>query len=397
MHFALIIDCDKVISPNINILQNLPPIPPLTQKDYKLGLILVINKQNYEQLTNANYGEERIKILSSIQSVFSSYIFYNEKKGICVLNYNIDFISEILEAFFTTLPPNILLWVSIPLNKDIKLFVQNGFNSPYITTLTPLQTSIEPSIALIKRNIKKEEIKATLTSNKIAHLIQEYNKNKEGCSLFAKFSNKAIAFLKTTSKKGITINKDGTKSQKELTGELEIEDVIQENNKIIYIIDVNKSSVSSGEEEEVNVSATRYNFHSHPEEAYVRHSVSKAWPSLTDYLGYLKLGKNTIFHCVATLEGIYIINFGEYWGNRLNKIDKKFIKKHYDIDHKRNYTPTEYIEKVNKILYKGYSIYNLHFLAWYEANKIFQVHFPVISNSCLVSQEIVDNHKKIHG
>jgi hypothetical protein len=249
---------------------------------------------------------------------------------------------------------------------------------------------------LTRENVKNRETDPETTLNKVRHLVENYT-NEKNCSLYAKLSKKAVSFLKTASKKGITVNKDGSKSQKELTGELEIEKVVRQGEKIIYIIDVNRGSIESGDEEDVNVVATRYNFHSHPEEAYVRHSVEKAWPSVTDYLGYLKLGKNTIFHCVATLEGVYIINFGKHWGNRLKEVSRKFVSKHYDINHKMHYSPEVYIQKINKILFKGYPIYVLHFFRWENAEAVFKVDFPFIQNSCLVSQEIVDKHGKIHS
>jgi hypothetical protein len=205
-----------------------------------------------------------------------------------------------------------------------------------------------------------------------------------------------VEFLRKTSKMGITMNKNGKKSQKELTGELYVKEVVKDTNGFVYIIDINKNSITSGEEENVNVSPTRYNFHSHPHEAYVRHSVDKAWPSQTDYLGYHKLGQNTIFHCVATLEGVYILSFGAYWGSHLKDVSRSFIGKHYDIDHKEKYTPEEYVEKINSIMYKGKPIYELRYFPWEKAGSVFEAYFPQINSSCLMSQKIVENYNKVY-
>ena len=82
----------------------------------------------------------------------------------------------------------------------------------------------------------------------------------------------------------------------------------------------NPNSLISGIEEEVDAVLNRYNFHTHPREAYIRNNVVKGWPSAQDYLGFIDLDGNTIFHSVITLEGVYINGIGSIQYNT-SKID----------------------------------------------------------------------------
>jgi hypothetical protein len=252
---------------------------------------------------------------------------------------------------------------------------------------------IPPCAVLTRQNIPSDPDTSVATLNKVLYAIEQYKNNGQSCYLFAKLSPRAIGFLKEAPKIGISVEGN---SQKELTGELYVKDVIHENGKFIYIIDIDKNSIESGSQENVDVSATRYNFHSHPHEAYVRHSVEKAWPSVTDYLGYYKLGNNTIFHCVATLEGVYVLSFSPHWGSKLKKVSGKFIDKNFEIDHKEPYTPEEYVQKVNGILYKGHPIFEVKYFPWQNVDSVFKVFYAQTGSSCLPSEQIVEKYKKIH-
>lgn len=385
---------------------------PETSKGYEPGLILLMNNINIlKSLEELILGDKRISFIDSenfLKNIKAHFwVLYNEKKKIAILDSKIyNYLSDILPCLLSGLDNSTILWVLLPLEDtdftaQTQAFISQGFTNPYITTLTPMGTPIgdptKAGVSLSRENIPRELNSSSDVLNKVYHVIEQYKKNDGVCSLYARLSQRAVEFLKKTSKMGITMNKDGKKSQKELTGELYVRDVVRDpQNMFVYVIDINKNSIASGEEENVNVSPTRYNFHSHPHEAYVRHSVDKAWPSQTDYLGYHKLGKNTIFHCVATLEGVYILSFGAYWGSHLNEIKRDFIAKHYDIDHKEKYTPEEYVEKVNSIMYKGKPIYEVRFFSWDKAGSVFEAYFSQINSSCLMSQKIVENYNKIY-
>jgi len=138
------------------------------------------------------------------------------------------------------------------------------------------------------------------------------------------------------------------------------------------------------------------NFHSHPKNTYKIYNVKYAWPSKVDFLGFYKLRNDTIFHCVSSLEGIYIMHFNEYWGDKLETIPESVIKK-YDFDDHRDDNKKnllEVLQKMNNIKYKGYPVINLKFLEWNKASSVFEIAFQKSQNSCPVSQKMFNIYKK---
>lgn len=378
-------------------------------KKYKSAIILIIDKKISKQISEKKGIEKYNYINSDDFFILRKYIFlYNPTKKICILNNDsvqdpkfLEDVEIFLESTLNYFIPNSKIWLNIELknpyfNEIIKKMCDIGFHSPYITNKTPNNKKIKDSLALMRKNIKKDIDMIDGTINKIYDIISQYKNNKKTCIINAKLSKNAINFLKSSTKLGITINDNGSSSQKELSGELFVKKVVKEKNKFIYIIDIDHDSVRSGGEENVNVYPTRYNFHSHPHEAYVRHSVKSAYPSMTDYLGYLKLGINTIFHCVATIEGIYVLSFSDFWGPRLKNISKNFIKKNYQIKHDSFSTPQKYVEHVNNILYKKHKIFHVEFLSWDKADSILTIYYSKIMNTCMPSEKIINNFKQIH-
>lgn len=406
MFESVIIDYQKLAKKLIPLRKHLK----LSYKEYRgylPALIVIAKKQNITKLSKCPYGQSRIDYINSqdfLDNIKCYYIYlYNSRKKICIIDpSSIDDIDNILESCINYLLPNTLLWVGLDMDsvKDdgdkIKKLCDIGFNSPYITNIRPDKRTICNVLAICRKNIENDPDNIVGTMNKITDIIQQYKKGDTCCKINAKLSKNAIQFLKSASKLGITINKNGTKSQKELTGELYVKNVIKEDNKIIYIIDIDKDSVKSGSEENVDVYPTRYNFHSHPHEAYVRHSVDKAWPSMTDYLGYLKLGENTIFHCVASLEGLYILSFTNHWGSRLNKVSRNFIKQNFRISQRGSLTSEDYVKHINGILYHGYPIYKVEYYTWDKLDgTIINVYYPKIGMSCMPTEKIVKNYRKL--
>jgi hypothetical protein len=346
-------------------------------------------------------------------------LLYNSKKQICLKDANCyEHLPEIMESMSSSIPKDAVIWVPIDIAREdfVKVantFIVNGFAHPYINTVSPHSANIPPSVCLSKKNGEENMgVSPDMTLNKVYDVLNQYKNNKGVCFINIQLTDHAVEFLKSTCFSGFTKNKNGKKSQKELTGELYVKNVVPKAGKFVYIIDINKSSVKAGQNESVDVEPHRYNFHSHPEQAYVRHSVDKAWPSVVDYLGYLQLGKNTIFHCVASIEGMYVLSFTPYWSQRLDMVDKKvrkFVDKNFEIDHKEDYTPEEYTEVINNIKYRprktknGHrpdiepnAIFKVEFFPWEKAGDMFSVFFPQIGSSCLVSQKIVNNYKRIH-
>lgn len=374
---AILVDYKKIIGENLKkkypISKNIP--------NTNAGLVLLTTPAGVEMLKKAPLGEARVKMLEKIPVTNFYFVIYFSDQNTCLVHSECsDDIEKILPALFSGFPRKTKLQVQIKLNsknflKILKNFSKVGFRFPYLQK--------QNNLVLTRYNTPTEKYNSTHILTKISYILEQHKNNKDHCTINVRLSEQALRFLRKASKIGITVDNNGKKSQKELTGELVVSAVKKEQGKIIYIIGLDEGSVQSGEEENVDVAGTRYNFHSHPEEAYVRHSVDKAWPSVTDYLGYLQLGNNTIFHCVAALEGIYVLSFSPYWVNRLSEVSRKFIDKNYHIDHKAKYTPKEYIEKVNKILYRNHPIYLVKFFEWKNAGKVFSVSYKQLGGTCI--------------
>lgn len=366
--------------------------PSHIPKNYTLGLVVEVPSKEYQKISSLPKGEKRVDYLFSNNFensiLFHSFCFYNKKKGLCLIEFESKSnLEKLLFSLRQTMADALIIWIKVNIQNSnfdsiVKQLCQVGFKHPYIKN---------NQLIMYKKNKESDNQASNFVLNKIQNLLQN---EADSCHLYARLTNDAIEYLSTTSEKGFTKNKDGSSSQKEMTGELILKNAVNEKDKIIYEIDVNHGSVVSGEEELVDVNRTRYNFHSHPREAYVRHSVHKAWPSIVDFIGFFSLGSDTIFHCVATIEGVYIMSFGKYWHTKLKEISKSFIEKNYDFDHKENMTPLQYVEKVNNIKYKNYPIFKLWFFKWNEASTPFKIDYSPIEGVCFVNQESFEFHKK---
>ena len=322
------------------------------------------------------------------------YIICKPKKNICQLILTDNSIPpKLTTALYRNLPKNNHIYVAVSLKSPllidlIEKLVKLGFTSPYISDKS-LLGRIDHSLIMVRSNsiISEREIDKNQTLMNIFYILQQYGSNN--CSILIKFCRKALKFLRKTSKMGHSVNGDHSITQKELGGSLKVVDIQKYENRYVYKIGIDTRDLVHGKEETINLSPTRYNFHSHPEEAYVKHSVHKAWPSLSDYIGLFNLGNKTIFHCVATLEGIYIMSFGSYWVNKLKQIPLSFIKDNYKIDHKNRMDPFEYMTHINTLLYKNYPIFQIKYLPWEGASKtIFGVFYSKSGLTCLPSEKL---------
>lgn len=393
---AILINYDTIINKDIHSgLLKVINSPPSKSSDYLRGVILIISKDQFSKLSLLPIGEQRVNYINDeqfIQSIKSHYyVLYNKPRNLCQLIFNCggaQDLNTILRVLKDGIGDNIVIWISLKIESKfvncLDVLVHYGFDHPYITDTTPFKQNIPHSLALVYNH--KTRTNSTRIMLEVLYVLQQYK--QEGCSVYVQFDTSSIKFLKKASDMGHTKNGNGKITQKEITGQIKVVNVVKNDNKTVFVIGVDRNSIEHGVEEEVTVSPTRYNFHSHPRDAYVKYSVEKAWPSSTDYLGYLQLGRNTIFHTVATIEGLYIMSFSPYWVNNLMKIDKKFVSSTYNINHKENYTPFQYVEKVNKILYKKHPIYIIKFLPWGSASSIFSVNYSKDGMNCVADDNI---------
>lgn len=370
---------------------------------YESGVVMDLDNDTYKKLNGLPLGKERIDYFESDEFkkgiISKSYIFYNENKNICVIE-DIDDLNNILLAC-KSLPTNTIFWGSVGVDDEkkdekIKMLIDKGFSTPYITEHNPLKMKIDPVIAMVKNN--GEYLDKKSIHNKVMDVLKNFRNSKKcfendvcisTCYLTVQFSSDALKFLRSLSLKDF-----GKKTQKEHSGELVVKQIVDQDNSIIYKINVDYNTLLEGGEENVDVSGSRYNFHSHPKDAYIRHSVSRGWPSSTDFIGF-KMLDNTILHCVATLEGLYVLSF-VIRKNPISKISNKFIDDKFDIDDKPSMTIEKYLKKVNNIKHRGEPIFNVQFFPWEEAGKPFTIYYPVIGMACMATQKTVETFRMIH-
>ena len=395
---AILIDYNNIIELNnlINIKQRIPPLSDIyTQNSSNyIGLILIIESLQIQNLENLPHGIDRVEYINSLSFVNSikdyMYLIYDQKKSLCeIIDFKKEFAVEILESVLTSLPHDVIVLVNINLRdknwiKLTKVYTDIGFNNPYISKGSLLGFSFnEYHLYLLKENNPHTTRNAF---NDVLYVVDQFNNRKtQNCAIQIKLSKKTCNYFKQLAKSGATLNKNGSISQKETAGSLDIHSV---DNNLVYSLDVNKNSIILGDEETVPIINSRYNFHSHPKEAYERHKVKMGWPSSQDFLGYLGsiMQFRTILHIVVCIEGVYIISLGNFWVDKFDQLDDKvisFIKKNYD-DAYMSKKIKEYIKKVNNIKYKDHPLFLIQYLDWDNIENTFSIFYPKEDLNCFI-------------
>jgi hypothetical protein len=413
----------------INYFSKICPIPKPLYPNL-IGVILIIPTIIKSKLKEYKITKNKLEYINTFDFIKNIKKFYfiiiNNNYSLCEILYTFSlfsYINSIFKTLFFYFKSNMTLWIRININTDINIIsnklIKNEFNHPYISQYSPLGHKFNSfGICLFKTNqpYSCKPIQKSSINNEILYLIKQYNNPSLMCNFYIQFTSLTISILEQLVHNGKNNKKI---SQKELGGSLYIDKIIpthnyqckKDNNKqFIFIISIDKTSIESGIKEEVKISPSRFNFHSHPVQAYINHKTSNGWPSVHDFVGFLNL-KNTIFHCVSTIEGLYIISFNKLLpfplersvhglSQKLNN-DKEqkrkisFIKLNYNIDHNNNISPEEFVIKINNILYPNNKnskpIFYIQFCKWNKCkNKIFEVFYSKTNDSCIPSDNSFD-------
>ncbi len=332
----------------------------LNKKDIPTYVYNQLNLKNFLNIKNTN-----IDILCLINIIDNtvigySYIYLLKQKFI----YEIVYIHNLsLSDIITTLEQEkkyYTIWLCNLSNIPENDIINNGFSDPHTTNISPCGLKIDnKTICYFKRYDKKKS--QSYIKNDIKFI--KSNVHNKHCGAYLKITQETKEYLHHLVYK---FKKSKTKKleQIEVGGPLYIKDIIDEEDKLVHIVDINKDKCIFGKSESVNIPSSRVNFHSHPEDAYINNKVKYGWPSSSDYIGILKLQK-TIYHIVATKEGIYIITLNPIFKQtdiHLKKLTK-FIDKNYDIDENKKIklkdnsygkinSIEKYINHINSIEYK---------------------------------------------
>ena len=385
---GLLIDKDELSRFKIKKLLNIN-LPSTTDS---IGIIILVEQHHFNHLDKLPYGKQRIEYVQTtnfLNNIYGYYyIVYNKRKKIIEIREyidNPDHLIEIIESIEKYMPKDATIWTGLIPPEESEKYINLGFNHPYMCQHSPLKHNFfKQGIAFLKSN-SPEPVSNETVKNKL--LYAKETVNKRICELYARFTDQAIKYLQD-------INDPTKKNQKELSGSLTVSKVVKKDDKIVFELSSDPNSVISGIEEEVEAVWSRYNFHTHPKKAYVNHNVKRGWPSSQDYVGFIELYNHTIFHTVVTLEGIYVISFNPEWIGKIPKIDKKYVLKHYDINHKEEISFDEYVNIINSKNYKKQSpLFIVKYMKWEDATNIFPIFYAKTKGSCLSTDKQFNIYK----
>jgi hypothetical protein len=404
---SLLIDFDNIIKPNkLSLIEN--AIKPIPETSHSLGLVLIISQKQYNALEAIPKGNGRVQYLNSEQFVNSitgyAYLIYDKNKKVCeIMCIKGPVLSQTIDNALSSIPNNVTLWIGIDLDTPnmesvVQEYIKLGFHNPYICKTSPLgYVFTSYGLCMLKQN---DIVDNNDAMNDVKYVFAQFMTEQQGhCVLKARLGEKAIQYLQKVSKIGSTINKSGDITQKELAGRM-IAGIIDSD--LTYHLEVDRSSIISGEEEGVEIIEGLYNFHSHPQEAYDRNNVHLGWPSAQDYIGFMasSLKYDTILHLVVSLEGFYVISLSNYWVNKKEELDKDvvtFILEKYNLLYEKGRTPAWYLRTVNEISYNGFPIFLVQFIPWYNSTASFIVPFRKNGVNCFAIQNTLEKYEKLYN
>jgi hypothetical protein len=379
---GLLIDRKILVKNNIYKLLDLSGFPPETNDD--IGIVFLIKQKRYTSLLKISGGKEKIEYISSysfLKGIYASYfIIYNKDKKICEIREHIEDedIGDILDSLVEYLPKDVTIWIGVVPDNKTESYIKYGFDNPYITDRSPLKHTFEnKGMSFSKTNVfKKTDIESV--RNKFKYALKQ---SGDICNMYSRFTSKAISYLRK-------INDPTKKNQTELAGSLLVSKIVKKGSKTIFELSPDPKSVIYGSEDEVDAVWSRYNFHTHPKIAYDNYGVVRGWPSSQDFVGFLGLDNQTIFHTVVTLEGIYMISLSPEYTDKVSDVDKKFVLTHYDINHNSKISFNEYVKRINAKKYKRKQLFIIQYLPWKESTKEFPVYYKKTKDNCLATEEM---------
>ena len=378
---GLLVDRQDLVNHKLNALLNIPKNYPHTREN--IGIVFLIPLHQYNLLLQTGDKKKYMNSDKFIKSIYGSYfVVYRKNKKICELRDDIDkkHLSDVVTAIHAYSPNDIVIWSGVISLEDkkhdekVSKYIENGFDNPHITMQSPLNHEYKTKGVAFYNNKRGNKF----VMNKLQHMYKQYAKKGNGCSIYIRFSKKTVLYMK----------KINRKNQKELAGSLIAKKVIKNKGLLVFELYPNPESVINGEEEDVDAVWSRYNFHTHPKKAYDNNGVVNGWPSSQDYVGFLGLNGHTVFHTVITLEGVYIISLSSEWGGKMSDIDKSYVYKHYNIDHKEKLSFEGYVKLINEKTYKGRRIFDVKFLKWSNATKVFSINYEKTSGMCLATEDM---------
>lgn len=451
------------------VSQFLPYTPPYTNR----FLVLIGTKRFISTITETSY---LFTNYASGEIIGHCFLTWDKRKDICGIwdicshgvlpNVGSIIVQNILNSLLLNLPNTTTIWLGVALynnyfSKVSGLYAKWGFKNPYIDFSDPFGNNWEgklmwqgnsyPIMGLTRPNdyIDPEEINRDEILVSIAYVVTQYTKivknlgkqsitaisaveklkssmdkdfYQDCCTLNIQFNKPFAVWLRTISFSASTLNADGSVTQKEVGGAFKLESPKYINDIFVWQVKKENSKIVYGSEESVNGIDSRYNFHSHPREAYIRHKVSVGFPSGPDFVAFLLnvFKNNCVFHSVVTIEGIYIIYINSFWSsynmkelynlinNNLNYVynDVQQITAYGNMNLNFDITiPDDFMSKycsaINRlVIFPGYPpVFGCNYFTWeeIEKGKIISVSYPVLASTCFAPETDIEIFNKLYA
>lgn len=450
-HFSS--ECNKIsmghglpIQTGASPFQPLPPQGPSSIQ----AIILVLPEQIVETITLLSITDVNTWINSQEpfqHSLGHCYITYDKIKDVCGIydiclhnqylyqkgNGSILF-EAVLDTLLSQLPNSTTLWLGIHIDNQhfenvAALYSKFGFTAPFMSDSDPfgnIQAFLFLSLSRLNDYIDPLSIDRESTLNEILYTITQYKKASDGspCIINAYFNKSYAKWLRKLSLSASTLNPDGSITQKEVGGAFVIEKPKKSNIKDQFVweitFDKNKG-INVTNEESVVLMVGRYNFHTHPRALYNKYKVTIGTPSGPDYVAFLKsvLLSGTVFHCVISVEGIYIIYINPYWTTHMKELVfnikavgiplYEFISSNFEIPFNIRYVIKNdiiavtrlYIDIINnKVVFDNKPpIFKVSFLSWEEVDNTAIIHipYPIMFSQCFATELSTNSLLKLHN
>ena len=404
---TITIDFNNVVLPNdLSLLKE--RTKPFPQTKLKLGLILLILKEQRQLLESIPSGVKRISYINTpvfVEAIQGyAYVIYDEKKKVCEIGqkYGVS-LDQLSEEILGVFPNDSLIWSGasiedVQFSEQVLELLSSGFEAPHVSNKSPSGIPFSSyGLCLVKHNDNRDRVRCGL--KKVEYVLLQFAHKVSSCQALVKLTPDTVRYLRDLQRIGSTLNKDGTITQKEIAGNLECK-VVDDN--FVHHLSIDYDSLISGEEEGVPIAPGLYNFHSHPYQAYKKHKVKVGWPSAQDYVGYLIafLEDNTILHMVTSIEGVYIISMTKYWLKYKAKLSRRvatFILENYNFCGVKDKDPLWYVRTVNTIKYEGYPLFRAQYSPWHEATEPFRVEYKKDKENCFVEEKTYKYYQQLYG
>jgi hypothetical protein len=387
---------------------------------------------NNQELLNRILGHAKTIQKENIIGIYNVCLHLTNKVGYGSVLFNV-----VLTAisFYPDLTTDITLWLGIRLenvqfSKVAYLYAIKGFHNPSVTSQDISGQQLPFEFVQLTKNLYSyitNEDEVLIDYAKIMDLYYQTKQSKQltdlskpyTCTFTFTFDKSAILSLRLfpyMGDKGIT-NILTENFQREYAGVFHIFNArIENNSSVIYKLSLETLSenrgikYTKGEEESVLYAEGDRTFHTHPIAAYLKYQTLLGTPSGSDFVAFysrFQTHKNSQFHVVITIEGIYIISLSEftlttnkdltpnmtseYVTQMSNHYEYPFTERPFDWKAEGDFDESVIPQAIEKYL-KWFSIQNqkyqnlfeLQFFPWKKLQKDtqIQVHYPNLNGYC---------------